>query len=971
MDIITLALAKKFAKEYTDTHASKITEEDAIQAVANYFNENPNAIVTKNELEIILDNIPAGNDGKSAYEYAQEGGFIGTEEEFSQKLAAELQLDDTLKDNTKAAPAGLVGELKSDLANKVPKTDYAPEEKIDAMTQPVGKDENGKLWTTVPDKVSASENDAGYLTEHQDISGKAEQTDVDSLASNQSVLSARMDTFTKLGEGSTTGDAELQDIRVGSDGKIYNTAGEAVREQVGELKGDIVELNNIGTINIYDVGVQKDGYFVNYNNENYVKGGRINHEKYEILIIPNNKNYSKLIVGTYQKGTSVCAVAFYTDDATKPSNYMNNESIQAKEGFRNYIVNIPDDCKYIVITNRKELGSASGTLIENYNENILNNFIISEILDSDLFTEKHKIPRCLSSSDSKFVDSSSNSSTHFINLEKVKHISFENLYDADFHKGFEPIHFFDENFHWICSANPVYTKRSPSSGYLDMSDYQNAKYAIFSNYNNDTEPKITFYVDKLNDAKYRNKVYVGAYYFAGWSELDFPNIHVTDSIINEHHYRKPVWGWIEHGCYKGEGWLITPSITLGENSEMTLINSCIFHKEGQCGIFVRENGSNWININASLPDANKTTMSNTIINLSAFDGKNIQIGFMLKNHINELSAIWIINKISVSSNSSVVYEKDYTNHDNFDCMITDDDVWKPATPTLGYSGVNGYVGTTYNQGDYSIIDKQINLAKNNGIDYFILDWYYHDNKGDFNQEAIENEDNHIAVKAFIKSVQKYNFNFVIMISNNSGFEITSLERWKSAINYLNDTYFKDPSYLIIDNKPVVNIFSYNGIKDYLSDIEEYFKELGYDGVIWQLGGYNTAYNSIPSNNGNVERDLSDLIKNNKTNNKYYWERTRPIYFPYLTCGWDSRPWWNRPNGYARVTDWYTRDTEKWKEFFNWGYLFAKYRTAGSFKSVVICAFNEYGEGSYLTPTEGDKRASYLLAIKEIINKYQN
>ena len=55
MDIITLALAKKFAKEYTDTHASKITEEDAIQAVANYFNENPNAIVTNDKLEILLN----------------------------------------------------------------------------------------------------------------------------------------------------------------------------------------------------------------------------------------------------------------------------------------------------------------------------------------------------------------------------------------------------------------------------------------------------------------------------------------------------------------------------------------------------------------------------------------------------------------------------------------------------------------------------------------------------------------------------------------------------------------------------------------------------------------------------------------------------------------------------------------------------------------------------------------------------
>lgn len=33
------------------------------------------------------------------------------------------------------------------MANKVPKSDYAPEAKTDAMTKPVGKDEYGKLWT--------------------------------------------------------------------------------------------------------------------------------------------------------------------------------------------------------------------------------------------------------------------------------------------------------------------------------------------------------------------------------------------------------------------------------------------------------------------------------------------------------------------------------------------------------------------------------------------------------------------------------------------------------------------------------------------------------------------------------------------------------------------------------------------------------------------------------------------------------
>lgn len=63
-----------------------------------------------------------GADGKSAYQYAVEGGYTGTEAEFAAKLAEEIQtVDDTLTQRGQAADSAAVGDainlLSEEIAN--------------------------------------------------------------------------------------------------------------------------------------------------------------------------------------------------------------------------------------------------------------------------------------------------------------------------------------------------------------------------------------------------------------------------------------------------------------------------------------------------------------------------------------------------------------------------------------------------------------------------------------------------------------------------------------------------------------------------------------------------------------------------------------------------------------------------------------------------------------------------------------
>lgn len=71
----------------------------------------------------------------------------------------------------------------------------------------------------------------------------SQSTKINDITSTQNskiaILESRMSTFTSLKEGSTTGDAELIDARIGADGTKYPSAGDAMRGQIEQLNKDL------------------------------------------------------------------------------------------------------------------------------------------------------------------------------------------------------------------------------------------------------------------------------------------------------------------------------------------------------------------------------------------------------------------------------------------------------------------------------------------------------------------------------------------------------------------------------------------------------------------------------------------------------------------------------------------------------------------------------------------------------------
>lgn len=272
--------------------------------------------------------------------------------------------------------------------------------------------------------------------------------------------------------------------------------------------------------------------------------------------------------------------------------------------------------------------------------------------------------------------------------------------------------------------------------------------------------------------------------------------------------------------------------------------------------------------------------------------------------------------------------------------------------------------------DISIMERQIDLAADNGIDFFMFCWYYCDNKGRLNAKNIESHPLNTSIQLFMKAKNKHKMKFAVMLANHPGYEIYGKENWDTAMQYIIDHYINDPQYLKIEGCPVVEFFNSEPAHYHINNLKSLVKKNGYKdlcffscGKFFSDADINGWYNIREKSTGfSEERSYETLTK--YVEKCWYWKNNSNNVVPIVMAGWDKRPWEAKEQSL-----YYTK--RHYKLFFSHFEQAIKCIESSKPKipMIMVYAWNEMGEGGYLVPTIGDPNAMYLKQIKKARRKH--
>ncbi len=295
--------------------------------------------------------------------------------------------------------------------------------------------------------------------------------------------------------------------------------------------------------------------------------------------------------------------------------------------------------------------------------------------------------------------------------------------------------------------------------------------------------------------------------------------------------------------------------------------------------------------------------------------------------------------------------------------------YEEIVPVLGF----------YDEGLPEVSDWEIKFMVEHGISYQILCWY---GNGSTAIKPSRSADTSLH-DGFFNAKYSDKMKFAIQWENSS--VTTTLADFKNNIvPYWVEYYLTDPRYMTVDNKPVVTIWSVGtlvnkfGLEDAKAAVEylrETCKSLGYDDVLFMCcDGHSTRADQFKTL-ASIGCDATYAYHWNTGGAKYYGQTGRMQNYltynaredvpenekialvPTISSGFNSIAWHASRTGLIDA-----EGIDKVSDFIKESVL-PTLEDKGLSKMIVLSNWNEYGEGTYMMPSEG-LGFTYLDAVKK-------
>lgn len=321
-------------------------------------------------------------------------------------------------------------------------------------------------------------------------------------------------------------------------------------------------------------------------------------------------------------------------------------------------------------------------------------------------------------------------------------------------------------------------------------------------------------------------------------------------------------------------------------------------------------------------------------------------------------------------------------------------VW-PRKPLWGY----------VNEADPYVMEMEIEAAAAHGVNVFIYDWYWYDNRP-FLEQCLDN--------GYLKARNNDKVKFYVMWANHDASSLwdkrtseryptdilwdgkVNFTQFKTIVDRIINMYFSHPSYYKINGKPVFMLYLLENFVQGLGSIDEakkaleYFREqtvkAGFPGLHLQLvirnntfskfwgdekfeGTFCDAANYLEFDSytnyqfgscTDVKHPYPEVLDAIKEKWKEFEDSYKNPYYPHVSLGWDNNP------RFKELMPTITTDTTP--ENIKKGYEAVKeyIDTHKNLEAPLITlnSWNEWTEGSYLEPDDINGY-EYLEKLKEV------